>query len=1363
MKERYNFWIIAVLMGAIWCQPAISMDFVNVGDLGNTQDTRLVRGSYYYGDVDYTYMIGRYEVTNAQYCEFLNAVARSDPYSLYNANMVDSSYYNRGGITRSGSSGSYTYTCISGRENKPVNWVSWRSAARFCNWMHNGRPNDANSTESGAYSSPGSGPITHNVNARYWIPKVDEWYKAAFYKAGGINAGYWTYATKSNSSPGGGPTDSIANRANYNSDNYDFGEGVNRGNLVDVGFYTLSPSAYGTFDQSGNLYEWNEEKSVEDTSKRWIFGGHFKLNSAVDVSYDSQSYADPNAGRYDVGFRVAGAYIKEMTFVNVDDTDNAQDDRIVRGCYHYGSVGYPYQIGMYEVTNAQYCQFLNSVAGSDLYGLYNVNMGDANYYNRGGIRRIGTSGNYVYSAIPDRHDKPVNWISWRSAARFANWMHNCMQTDAATTEYGVYDTSTFIGSQDQSFHSSGAMFWIPTVDEWYKAAFYKGGSSNAGYWTYATQSDTAPVPGPNNVTSNKADYQSDNYDFGEGLNHGDLVDVGFYTRSPGTYGTFDQSGNLYEWNQNKCQESTTNRWRFGGQFKSNSASEVSYDSLSHADSAAGRYDTGLRLAAKKKVIHFGYDNPDTSFFTDGNNIAMMKAQPFDGTVFFAKPNGGTDRQFSQNAWGTTKFTQAQMQHAINELRCVKFGSFKENFLYVDVSACAVDWFDSFDTIISNMGMAAWIVNRGGAKGICFDSEMYNRRIWEYNSQTLKGSKSFAEYQEQVRKCAVKIMRAIRAQSPRITIFLLSDYSYIWNTINGNTAQLQNAEYGLYPSFLDGLLDEAGPDVKFIGGTEQSYFFKTFSDFTSVYSNMATNCLPIVADDTTYLNKFSLGCFGLFMDNTVNSYTPAEYENALQYALSVSDEYIWVYTEDTFWWNAWNNKDVDYAWHRAVRNAQRPDSSMEFVTVGDPCNLADNRLVRSAYYYGDVDYTYMIGRYEVTNAQYCEFLNAVARSDPYSLYNANMVDSSYYNRGGITRSGSSGSYTYTCISGRENKPVNWVSWRSAARFCNWMHNGRPNDANSTESGAYSSPGSGPITHNVNARYWIPKVDEWYKAAFYKAGGINAGYWTYATKSNSSPGGGPTDSIANRANYNSDNYDFGEGVNRGNLVDVGFYTLSPSAYGTFDQSGNLYEWNEEKSVEDTSKRWIFGGHFKLNSASEVSYDSQSYSDPDTGRYDVGFRVAATNGVFASTTAFSDDFETNFNKWTDGGSTDWERASSYKHSGSYSAHAGSTQNNLISDNINTSGYYCMKIIFWYMDSGIDDDDDVYLQLYDGTNYDSKLELGNTSPENAWHKYETTIYNYGSDAQYFHQNFRIKFDGASIDSSENIWVYDVSIILQY
>jgi hypothetical protein len=191
-----------------------------------------------------------------------------------------------------------------------------------------------------------------------------------------------------------------------------------------------------------------------------------------------------------------------------------------------------------------------------------------------------------------------------------------------------------------------------------------------------------------------------------------------------------------------------------------------------------------------------------------------------------------------------------------------------------------------------------------------------------------------------------------------------------------------------------------------------------------------------------------------------------------------------------------------------------DIGCEFVTVGDPGNAADTTG------FGRVDYYYRIGKFEVTIAQYAAFLNAVAASDPYALYNPQLaVDMTV---AGISRSGSLGSYTYAVI-GDGNRPITYVSWFDAARMANWMHNGQlvgAQDASTTESGAYTLAGamSGIITRNAGARYYIPTEDEWFKAAFYdpSLNGGAGGYWLYPTRANNIPGNvvGPA---LNQVNY------------------------------------------------------------------------------------------------------------------------------------------------------------------------------------------------------------------------------------------------------
>src|SRR5262249_30692306 len=146
------------------------------------------------GAVSYRYNIGTYEVTNAQYAEFLNAVATSDPNELYRTGMGTVSDGSFGGITRSGSDGSYTYRPIAGRENMPVNYVTFYSAVRFANWMNNGQPTGAQSsgtTEGGAYAMADGLGVTRNVAASIFLPNEDEWYKAAYYDA--LSTKYFDY------------------------------------------------------------------------------------------------------------------------------------------------------------------------------------------------------------------------------------------------------------------------------------------------------------------------------------------------------------------------------------------------------------------------------------------------------------------------------------------------------------------------------------------------------------------------------------------------------------------------------------------------------------------------------------------------------------------------------------------------------------------------------------------------------------------------------------------------------------------------------------------------------------------------------------------------------------------------------------------------------------------------------------------------------------------------------------------------------------------------------------------------------------------------------------------------------------------
>jgi formylglycine-generating enzyme required for sulfatase activity len=318
---------LALALCCVTSAPGITIDTVLVGDAGNPNDPGT---GNLYGGVNYAYNIGKYEVIVGQYTAFLNAVAAADdPNTLYNGNMAGD--LNIAGIVRIGPLGSFTYSVI-GSPNHPVTYVSWGDAARFANWMHNGQPTGAEgpgTTETGAYTLNVS--VTHNADAKWFIPTVHEWYKAAYYQpaaAGGDSDGYWLYPTKTNSVPYSdqppGATPDNTRVANFNNNDrvangYNDGYAVtglasyssSQNYLTDVGAYASSPSFYGTFDQGGNVDEWNE---TGDGSERGVGGGSW-FGSSVNLRPFPQGHNSTLFESEVVGFRLATGAVPEPSTI----------------------------------------------------------------------------------------------------------------------------------------------------------------------------------------------------------------------------------------------------------------------------------------------------------------------------------------------------------------------------------------------------------------------------------------------------------------------------------------------------------------------------------------------------------------------------------------------------------------------------------------------------------------------------------------------------------------------------------------------------------------------------------------------------------------------------------------------------------------------------------------------------------------------------------------------------------------------------------------------------------------------------------------------------------------------------------------
>lgn len=282
---------------------AVLIETVHIGNPGNASDPAdgdsATPGTQHFGDVPYVFNIGKYDVTVSQYVEFLNAkdANGSNLLGLYNSGMSNPTL---GGISFVPGNGSGSkYEVISGRENRPANYVSWYDAIRFANWLNNGQGNG--DTETGAYTLgalgaggvPVTPPLTHNAGAQFWLPTENEWYKAAYYNPS--SSSYYLYPTSTSQTPNASGPTAVSNHANFNSI---------VGTLTDVGAYSGTTSPYGAFDMGGNVFQWNE--SVIGDTSRGLRGGAYNVFSALSLQSQIRlkTYA-PTTERSEVGFRIA--------------------------------------------------------------------------------------------------------------------------------------------------------------------------------------------------------------------------------------------------------------------------------------------------------------------------------------------------------------------------------------------------------------------------------------------------------------------------------------------------------------------------------------------------------------------------------------------------------------------------------------------------------------------------------------------------------------------------------------------------------------------------------------------------------------------------------------------------------------------------------------------------------------------------------------------------------------------------------------------------------------------------------------------------------------------------------------------------
>ncbi len=244
-----------------------------------------------------------------------------------------------------------------------------------------------------------------------------------------------------------------------------------------------------------------------------------------------------------------------IDWVTVGDPGNRPDPK---GC---GAVPYAYEIGRHEITVEQYVEFLNAVAADDPHQLWNPGMGLVEYRITGPvfagrvpprmpgcIQRHGDPGSYRYETVEGWARKPVVYVSFHDAMRFANWLHH--GGGKSDTETGAYEIAQHGGLAP---HTPGARVWVATEDEWVKAAYFQPtqkGGPEGGYWLYPTQSGDMPgLQEPGASGANLANFFNLRLPKSQFADYTRIYPVGSFPNAASYYGTFDQGGNVSEWTE----------------------------------------------------------------------------------------------------------------------------------------------------------------------------------------------------------------------------------------------------------------------------------------------------------------------------------------------------------------------------------------------------------------------------------------------------------------------------------------------------------------------------------------------------------------------------------------------------------------------------------------------------------------------------------------------------------------------------------------------------------------------------------------------------------------------------------------------
>jgi sulfatase modifying factor 1 len=231
-----------------------------------------------------------------------------------------------------------------------------------------------------------------------------------------------------------------------------------------------------------------------------------------------------------------------------------------------GGVGYAYSMSRTEVTTQQWLDFLNAAnARPDP-----LQLADPTWISTpvfwGGTRDTSYTGPGIRyrlrTDIANAGMVPASGVSWRECALLCNWLNGGRGSAAASFMNGAYDVSTFTGNfptfTDQRQHTPGAHYWIPTLDEYMKAAFFDPNGNGAGqarWWQYPDRSNTPLIYGPPPSFGGDGTGQA-NAGFTLTGHLENQIPLGSYPTVQSPWGLLDVAGGSGEWIEDVWGNST---------------------------------------------------------------------------------------------------------------------------------------------------------------------------------------------------------------------------------------------------------------------------------------------------------------------------------------------------------------------------------------------------------------------------------------------------------------------------------------------------------------------------------------------------------------------------------------------------------------------------------------------------------------------------------------------------------------------------------------------------------------------------------------------------------------------------------------